>query len=209
MSYSDPDTDQLLDLATGGDEIAIESLFQRHRSRLRQMAAVRLDPRLLQRVDPSDIVQETLIDAYRRLPEYLRDRPLPFYPWLRGIAFNRLIDLHRRHIRSMRRSVTLETPLSLGPSRQHSSVLIAQLSLSISEPLKTLLDGEMQDRIQKCLATLPEIDREVLILRHLEALSVIETAAVLKVKEGTVKSRHFRALERLRLLLINEADGDQ
>ena len=58
----------------------------RYRDRLRRLVAVRLDPRLAARADASDVVQEALADAARKLDGYLRDRPIPFYPWLRQLA---------------------------------------------------------------------------------------------------------------------------
>jgi RNA polymerase sigma-70 factor (ECF subfamily) len=66
--------------------------------------AVRLDRRLAARIDPSDVVQETLADAAKRFDLYLRDRPLPFYPWLRQITQERLADVYRQHIRAGRRA---------------------------------------------------------------------------------------------------------
>ena len=73
-----PDTEDLLRRARSGDESAVEQLLERHRSRLRQMVAVRLDPQLAARVDPSDVVQEAITDAALQLPDFLHDRPLPF-----------------------------------------------------------------------------------------------------------------------------------
>src|SRR4051812_49986008 len=63
----DPDTDLLLRRAARGEEEARHRLLERHRGRLRRMIAVRLDPRLAARLDPSDIVQEALADADRKL----------------------------------------------------------------------------------------------------------------------------------------------
>jgi RNA polymerase sigma-70 factor (ECF subfamily) len=62
------------------------------------MIEVHLDRRLAARVDPSDVVQESLADAARKLSDYLRQRPLPFYPWLRQLAWERLVKLRRRHL---------------------------------------------------------------------------------------------------------------
>src|SRR5207249_1256497 len=92
------DTDLLLDQAAHGDRGARQQLLARHRARLRRMVGLRLDRRLAARLDPSDVVQEALAEADRRLSEYLRRRPVPFYPWLRGLAWDRLIELHRRHV---------------------------------------------------------------------------------------------------------------
>src|SRR5258708_2650976 len=108
MRAAEPDTDHLLEQAETGDEHAIGALLARHRSRLRAMVRVRLDRRVAARVDPSDVVQESLLAAYRRLPEYLRDRPIPFYPWLRQLAWERLVRLHQRHLKAKRRSVDRE-----------------------------------------------------------------------------------------------------
>src|SRR5438445_11005353 len=106
----EPDTEELLDAAATGDAPARGRLLNRHRQRLRRMVAVRLDRRLSARLDPSDLVQETLAEANRRLDAYLRDRPLPFYPWLRQIAWNRLADLHRRHVAARKRTVARQAP---------------------------------------------------------------------------------------------------
>src|SRR5262245_33964409 len=109
----DPDTDQLLADASRGDAHARGRLLERHRPRLRRMVAVRLDRRLAARVDPSDVVQEALLEASARLDEYLRDRPIPFYPWLRRLAYVRVADAYRRHLRAGRRSVEREEPAPL------------------------------------------------------------------------------------------------
>src|SRR3954463_5256867 len=106
MGTAPPDTEHLLLRAAAGDESARGRLLDRHRDRLRRMVAVRADPRLAARVDPSDVVQETLADAACKLDGYLRNRPLPFYPWLRRLAQERLAALHRQHVRAKRRSVS-------------------------------------------------------------------------------------------------------
>lgn len=210
MSLRSADTGQLLDAAQQGNTAAIDLLLQRYRQRLKGMASIRLDPRVLQRVDPSDIVQETLIEAHRRLPEYLQSRPIPFYPWLRGIAWNRLVDHHRKHVQSQRRTVTRESHLAWRVSNKTTGMLLKQLTVQESSPLHAMVEGELHSRLLKSLGELTEIDREVLILRHLEQLSVSDTAVVLGIAEGTVKSRHYRALERLRQQLLDETSrGEQ
>ena len=71
MTEDDRETQDLIRRAGGGEQAATERLFARHRDRLRQMVAVRMDSRLVSRIDPSDVVQETLAEAFRKLPEYL------------------------------------------------------------------------------------------------------------------------------------------
>jgi len=195
------DTDQLLQQVIDGDSHARSQLLSRHRRRLRALIALRLDRRLAGRVDPSDVVQESLVEADRRLPEYLRKRPLPFYPWLRRLALERLIDLQRLHIRSKKRSVEREQ-VSLPPLPDESMWELAQrLVHAGSGPGERLEREEQHARVREALAGLGERDRELLVLRHLEDLPVRDIAAILGITEGAVKVRHVRALQRLRRLL--------
>ena len=107
------DTDELLRRFSTGELAAQEQLFDRHRTRLRSMVAMRMDGRLASRFDPSDVVQETLLAASKQLEAYARERPLPFYPWLRHLAWQRLVDLHHRHVTAKKRTVTREDELAL------------------------------------------------------------------------------------------------
>src|SRR5262245_59128502 len=92
------DTEGLIERARLGDDAARQRLLGQHRDRLRRMIALRWDRRLSARVDPSDVVQESLADAARGLDGYLDRPPLPFYAWLRQFARDRLIDLRRKHL---------------------------------------------------------------------------------------------------------------
>jgi RNA polymerase sigma-70 factor (ECF subfamily) len=110
------DTEKLLARAADGDVEAVSDLFKRHRDRLKRMITIRLDPRLNPRVDPSDVIQESLAEASRKLPQYLEIRPLPFYPWLREIAWNNLINIYRFHVGGQKRSVGREIRLAVSLS---------------------------------------------------------------------------------------------
>lgn len=194
---SEPNTDQLLEQIRTGDGQAVDRLFSRHRDRLRQMISVRMDPRLAARVDPSDVVQDTLIVAAHRLDDYLAKSPVPFYPWLRQIAWNRLIDLQRQHVRAKSRSVEREqTALDL--SEASVAQFVDQLVTSSAGPYTRALREEMLDRLRMTLGELPDEYREVLVLRHLEKLSTRETANVLGIAEGATKMRHMRAMKSLK-----------
>jgi RNA polymerase sigma-70 factor (ECF subfamily) len=84
------ENDELLRRAAAGDGASWQALVGRSRQRLRRMVAFRLDPRLRGRVDPSDVLQDVYLEAWRDLGSYL-DRPeIPFFLWLRGIAGNKL-----------------------------------------------------------------------------------------------------------------------
>ena len=195
------DIEELVERARHGDDRAAEALFARHRERLRRMVAVRMDPRLAARLDPSDVVQETLVEGIRMLPDYLRRRPLPFYPWLRQLAWQRLMQLHREHVLRQKRSVTREEPRDMLLPDESVAELADRLAASGTSPSARLVKREMIARVQSAFGELASSDREILILRHLEQLSVDEAAEVLEISATAATTRHFRAMQRLHRLL--------
>lgn len=206
MPSATPDTEELIERASQGDEEAAHQLLDRHRGRLRRMVKTRLDRRLAARVDPSDVVQEALTDAYRNLDAYLRDRPLPFYPWLRQFAWQRLVKLHRRHIGSQKRSIEREEQWAMSLPDESALELADHLLDRESSPIRDLIREELRDRLKQVLAQMSPKDREILVMRNLEQLSITEIAATLGIREGTAKVRHLRALKRLRELLDEHHD---
>src|SRR5215472_13414041 len=105
------DSNRLLQGAAHGDREALGKLLARHRGRLRRMIAVRLDRRLQGRIDPSDVIQEAYLDATVRLPDYLKQPAMPFFLWLRFLAGQKLLELHRRHLGAQARDAGREVSL--------------------------------------------------------------------------------------------------
>jgi RNA polymerase sigma-70 factor (ECF subfamily) len=208
MTTQQPDTEELLRQAETGDQDACAALLARHRDRLRKMIAWRLDRHLATRVDPSDVVQEVLLEASGKMDRYLRERPLPFFPWLRALAGEHLATLHRRHVQARGRSVLREEPGLLDLPDESAAELAARLVDSSTSPSQRALRQEQRQRVRQALGQLSERDREVLVLRNLEQLSVADTAEVLRISAGAVKVRHLRALERLRALLVEKDEED-
>ena len=204
MTSPEPtDTQELLDRSVRGDVAAWQELLVRHRARLRRMVANRLDRRLGARLDPSDVVQEALANAARHLDEYLRDRPLPFYPWLRQFAWERLCKLHRHHIQAQRRSIDREQPDMPLPDESVRQ-LAHRLLASGTSPSRRLIRQEQREQVRAALAELEPRDREILVMRHLEQMETPEIAVSLGISEGAVRNRQYRALMRLRSLLEGE-----
>jgi RNA polymerase sigma-70 factor, ECF subfamily len=199
---SDPEIDALLRDAAEGDVTAVRCLLELHRRRLRRMIAARLDRRLAPRLDPSDVVQETLADAARRLPDYLRDRPLPFYPWLFRLAADRLARTHRDHIGSTVRGIGREERIN-GTAHDEATAerLVDRLTANDTTPGRRMAREERRLSLAGAIERMDEIDREILGLRYLDQLAFDEIAAVLEIGLSAAKMRHFRALERLRGLL--------
>jgi RNA polymerase sigma-70 factor (ECF subfamily) len=198
MTSAAPDTDDLVRLAGEGDATAMGELFERHRARLAKMVEVRMDPRLRGRLDPSDVIQESLAAASQRIGHYAHERPLPFYPWLRQIAWEKLVHLHDRHLRAMKRSVAREQFLQPEISDE-SIVQLAECFVgSATSPSGVAVRKEIRERVRLALNTLSEEDREVLLLRYLEQLPSQEIAHLMGTSEAAVNMRHMRALERMR-----------
>ncbi len=202
MVAQDKSTLELLDRAAEGDATARAELLVRHRVRLRRMIAVHIDRRLTARFDPSDVVQEALFDAARELPDYLLRRPIPFYPWLRHIAWERLVDLHRRHVVAQKRSVHREEARAYHLPDESALELADCLIARGGSPIANMVRQEERAAVRLALTKLGDRDQEILILRHLEQLSIAEIAAVLGIREGAVKTRLLRALVRFRELLV-------
>lgn len=199
-----PDTDQTQDLlrrAEAGDAAAVNDLLDGHREALRRMIGLRMDPAIARRVDASDIVQDVLLKASRRLAEYLKHPEMPFALWLRHMARDHLIDEYRKHRVAERRSLDREQPLAAGEGDHSSLDVAAVIPDHELTPAAAALRGELQRRFQGALQQLGDDDREVLIMRHYEQLSNSEVARQLGLSEPAAGMRHLRALRRLRDVL--------
>jgi RNA polymerase sigma-70 factor (ECF subfamily) len=196
------DTRELLQRAERNDADAVNALFGRHREALRRMIAQRLDRDLARRVDASDIAQAALLDASRRLSDYLRQPTLPFHLWLRQIARDRLIEAHRRHRVSQRRSIDRERAIDAGAYEDRSALELAQAFCDPGlTPAAAAVRHEVEERFHAALQTMSEDDREVLLMRHFEHLSNQEVAQALALSEAAAGMRYLRALRRLRTIL--------
>jgi RNA polymerase sigma-70 factor (ECF subfamily) len=206
MRNTSPSTDVGIEaLFTGaarGDELAVRRLLEMHRDRLRRMIAARLDRRLTPRLDPSDVVQETLADAARRLPDYVRDRPLPFYPWLFRLAADRLARTHRDHVASTVRGIGREERIGGLPNDEATAPQWKdRLTTNDTTPGHRLVREERRLLLAGAIERMDEADREILGLRYLDRLAFDEIAVILEIGLSAAKMRHLRALERLRRLL--------
>jgi RNA polymerase sigma-70 factor (ECF subfamily) len=191
------ETDQLLAQVRDGDRRAFEMLFARHRDELLRFVKLRLDPRLAARVDASDIVQEAQLEAFRRLEDYSRRQPMPFRLWLCKTAQERLVKNRRRHLQAARRNVEQEVPY---PER--SSLLLARQMLAEgSTPSRQLSRKETAQKVAVAVATLPEADREILLMRHVEEREYGEIAHLLEIDAAAARKRYGRALLRVRKAL--------
>ena len=193
----DRDTEELLEKSQAGDQSAAGVLLEMHRERLRRMVQYRMQASVAARVDASDIVQETFAEASRKLPEYLRDRPVPFYCWLRRIAWERLVRLHEFHVQTAKRSAAREADGWLKLTDHSSLMLVNRLAEAQLTPSQNMMKAELLRRTRQVLEQLPPRDQEVLTMRYLEQMSPAEIAATLGINVPAVNMRHMRALARV------------
>jgi RNA polymerase sigma-70 factor (ECF subfamily) len=178
----------LVDVAAG-DDSAVEKLLTAYRDYVRMIINVRMDPALQARVDPSDVVQETLITASRKIADFARRRPTTFRLWLRSQAIDRMIDARRRHVslkRDARRDISVNDASSLA--------ILGGLG---GCPQQRLLRHELVLKVRTALEELSEPDREILLLRHAEQLTNGEAATVLNINPDAASKRYGRAALKL------------
>ena len=196
------ETLELLADARRGRQGAVDALLEKHRESLRRMVHTRMDQALNRRVDASDIVQDVLLEASQRLKDYLDDPRMPFGLWLRHIAQDRIIDLHRRHRLAARRSLDREQPLSPGAYQNNSSLdLAAQLRDREVTPAAATLRKELEGQFLAALDQMSDDDRDLLMMRHFEGLSNSDVAEILGLTPSAAGMRHLRALRRLRQII--------
>lgn len=201
--------DRWLTAAMNGDQAALASLFESQRDRLARMIHLRMDHRLRGRFDPADVLQETFLDVARRIASYAQNAEMPFFLWLRFLAHQRLIDLHRQHLGASMRTVQQEVSLDCGDFLVASSDSIAEAFASrLTSASHAAIRAELQQQVHAALAAMEPLDREILALRHYELLTNEESAAVLGLKKSAASNRYVRALRRLKDLL-GDAVWDQ
>lgn len=196
-----PNHDETIELLGGarqGDPRAIDQLMDRHRNSLHRMVACRLHHGVAQRVDASDIVQETLLAASRRLADYLKDPSVPFHAWLRQVARDRLADAYRRELAD-KRDVAREQNVYLGA--KSSLDPIAQIRDAQLTPATMLLRKEFEQRFHQAVEQLDEGSKEIILMRHTEQLTNSQVAELLDLSEAAAGMRYLRALRQLKSVL--------
>ncbi|MFY9254938.1 MAG: sigma-70 family RNA polymerase sigma factor [Fuerstiella sp.] len=200
-----PESDKTLELLNGvksGDGEAVNALMDRHRVAIRRMVQMRLDNAVARRVDASDVVQDVLFEASRRMEDYISNPSMPFHLWLRQLAKDRIIDMHRRHRGAQRRSVDREQHVSnLGNDERSTADLVSFLKDAELTPAAASVRKEMEQRFLEAVNQLDEADREMIMMRHFEHLGNGEVAEALGLSAPAAGMRYLRAIRKLRQAL--------
>ena len=192
------ETQNLLAEVRDGDAEAVNSLIDRHRDAVHRLVRMRIDQAIAARVDASDVVQDVMLEASQRLGDYLQNPVMPFHLWLRQLAKDRLIDMHRRHRAAKKRSVDREQAVtSLAHDDQSAADLAKLLQDAELTPAAATVRREMEQRFLEAVNQLSDSDREIIMMRHFEHLSSAEVAQALKMTTAAAGMRYLRALRKL------------
>ena len=177
--------------------------FDHYRDYLRLLARLQMDPRLRRKIDPSDVVQETLLQAHANRASFRGTSEGELAAWLRRILCNNLAQSLRRFGRQ-RRNLTLECSLEQAVDAS-SARLEAWLEADQTDPRQRVERGEQLIRLASAIAQLPDDQREACELRHLQVMSLADIAVQLGRSEASVAGLLRRGLQRLRELLGESA----
>jgi RNA polymerase sigma-70 factor (ECF subfamily) len=179
---------EFVTLCQGGDVDAFEILVQRHQKRMLNIAY-----RIIGNYDEAcEMVQEAFISAYKNIKDF--KGKAKFSTWLYAICIN----LSKNRLRQVRTRLHRE-PYSVGnPIHVTNGQIAGDPPSNDPSPLDRLEERDIQQKVQGCINTLDAEFKEVLILRDIQGFSYDEISDMLKIPEGTVKSRLFRAREGMR-----------
>lgn len=196
LSVSNEPPELLLERARAGDSEALGPLLELYRNYLWLMARSQIGTTLQVRLNPSDLVQETFLEAHRDFRQFVGTTEMEFVAWLRRILVRSLADQVRHHKakgRDMHREQSLEVMLERSSAAAHQA-----LASGISTASAQASRREQAVLLADALARLPADYREVIILRHLDRLSFEEIALRMGRSAGAARMLWARALERLR-----------
>jgi RNA polymerase sigma-70 factor (ECF subfamily) len=185
---------QLLQAAEAGDADALGELLELFRTYLTVIAGEEMPDELRPKFNPSDVVQDTFLEAARLFDRFQGTERHELRGWLRGILLNKLRDLHRRYFEAQNREVGREQSLD---DSSRGRPLRGELVNPDSSPSRQAVRNEEERRLNEAMARLPEEYRLVLVARSWEGLSFAEIGRKLQRSEDAARMLHLRALGRL------------
>jgi RNA polymerase sigma-70 factor (ECF subfamily) len=192
--------DKLLAAAKAGDNSAIGTLLERYRPYLRLMAQRNLDYRIQARLDASDVVQQTFLEAQRDLVGFRGEAEGELIAWLARILKNNVSEEIDRHMVAKKRSAHREQKQA--PGGESSPVpMIERVPAEQSSPSQRAMRGEAAIRLAWAIDQLSETQREAIRLRHLEGMTLAMIADRMEKSEMAVAGLLKRGLKGLRQTL--------
>jgi RNA polymerase sigma-70 factor (ECF subfamily) len=191
--------EELLAEALRGRREALGALLEIYRHYLHLQAQAQLDLHLRARANPSDLVQETFLQACRHFDQFRGQTPQELLGWLRRILAHTLARLVEQQLQAQKRDVRREVSLEwCPPGGEGAAPLRARLVSPGSSPSTQAQRRETSEQVANQLARLPAAYRDVLVLRNLEGLAFDEVARRMGRSPGAVRVLWLRALDQLR-----------
>ena len=188
---------ELLTQARGGSEQALGRLLESYSTYLTLLARVQIGRRIQGKVDAGDVVQETFLEAHRQIGNFRGTTEAELVAWLRKILAGQLALTFRRFLGTKGRDVNLERDLG-AQLDQSSQAMDGGFVASTSTPSQHVSKREQAVLLAEALDKLPPDYREVIILRHLEAMPFADVATRMGRSEDSVQKLWVRALASLR-----------
>jgi RNA polymerase sigma-70 factor (ECF subfamily) len=201
MPEVDDGESSLENRALAGEEAALAALMACERPALERMIGLRLDPRLAPRVRIADLIDEAFREVRCRLPEFVSQHAgtMPLRLWFRRVVEEQLLIIHRDLLGTTADDATLAVSLQPGGWRRaRSASLAAQLLGKITSTSRAAIRAEQRLAVQDVLNAMDPIDRENLVLRHLEHLPNADVAVILGLDPADSSQRYAHALIRLK-----------
>ena len=176
----------------------LAAAFAQHRQRLFALAKKKLNPILLKRLTAEDVLSEAYVNAVKRLQYFATHDDVPDYFKLRTVLLQTLCDIERRHLKAQGRDAYREANVDNGQSNSCCTERIAD----ITSPVSRIDRNERHALLRKAIASMPENDRAILVMRHFDGMGNSECASVLGLTEKAASIRYIRALERLETKLV-------
>ncbi len=176
-----------------------DETLEKCRAYLKLLAESQIDGWLRQRIDASDLVQKTMLDAVAGRDQFRGSSEGELLGWLRRILSNNLVDVARHHGRAKRdaaRNLSLEDEISQSFRR-----IDALMTTSANSPSQRAALNDQLFRLPLALDALPDAQREAIVLHHLQGLKLKETAERMGRSEAAIGGLLYRGLKRLNELL--------
>lgn len=191
-------TSKLLEAALAGDTEAVGKLLDHFKPYLIVIAQRQLDERLRGRMDPSDVVQTTFLEAHQDFGKFQGKEINTFLSWLRNILHNNIETAHQKHLGARKRSAKLETSGQKPIGSDDGRSLMDILPSESSSPSQRVMRDEAAASLAECLLKLPETQAEAIRLRYLEGWSLKNISERMEKSEMAVAGLLKRGLKSLR-----------
>jgi len=187
---------ELVEQALQGDREALGRLLEAQRATLHRLAERQLEGRIAVRVDASDVIQQTFLEAYRSFSQFTGRDARELVAWLQSILDHKVAGAIRDHALLQKRDVRREQ--SMDDSRGGGTPLKQELDAGLSTPSQKAIQGEEAERLAQALVALSDDQREAVRLRHLEGWALGDIARHLGRTPAATAGLIKRGMQALR-----------